>query len=403
MAMYKIPQDVEADDKFLGPLSFKQFLFAGVAAISCYLSFLSLTKGLWPVLFVLFPFILVGGFLGFPWGRDQPTEIWLAARIRFFIKPRTRIWNQSGVKELVTVTVPKRVEKHYTDGLSQTEVKSRLSGLAALLDSRGWAVKNVDQSVYSRPLTADQNNDRLFSVSTVPLEVSDAASGIDVLDESVNNTALHFEEMIKISEQKHRKEIMQRLQDVRQDPVVSEQTQPQQADFRFLQQPASMQPATQTPTTQQNDGGGDFWFLGGTQGGTTTTQSVVPPVQPEPAYSTFQAPSIIAPASTTTPVTPVFSDPSVAQVDESALLEKIHNEHQNAAQQYSHLRTIQPIGMGQPAAPQLAPQSNMTTPVDPAIINLASNDDLSVETLARQANKQNEQHLSDDEVVISLH
>jgi len=45
MAVYKVPQDVEADDKFLGPLSFKQFLFAGGALISGYLTFLVVGSG----------------------------------------------------------------------------------------------------------------------------------------------------------------------------------------------------------------------------------------------------------------------------------------------------------------------------------------------------------------------
>ena len=104
------------------------------------------------------------------------------------------------------------------------------------------------------------------------------------------------------------------------------------------------------------------------------------------------------------PALPAYDDvPVVSPVDENALLEKIHKEHQNGVQQYSHLKTIQPLGMGVPSEPQMPPQTNVTTPVDPAIINLANNDDLSVETLARQANKQKEQHLSDDEVVISLH
>ena len=31
MAVYKVPQDVEADDKLLGPFSFKQFVFLIVA------------------------------------------------------------------------------------------------------------------------------------------------------------------------------------------------------------------------------------------------------------------------------------------------------------------------------------------------------------------------------------
>lgn len=170
MAVYKIPQDVEADDKFVGPLSFRQFIYCGIVAICCYLSFLSVVKGVWPTLILFVPVIVVFGFLGFPWGRDQPTEIWLAARIRFFIKPRVRIWNQSGIKDLVTITAPKRIERHYTNGLTQSEVNSRLTGLADLLDSRGWAVKNSSVNLYSNPAGGYTQvvDDRLVDVASLP-------------------------------------------------------------------------------------------------------------------------------------------------------------------------------------------------------------------------------------------
>src|SRR3989337_24340 len=110
MATYKVIQDVEADDKLLGPLSLKQFIFAGIGATSLYLTFFLLSKGFWPAIIIFLPLILASGLLAFPWGRDQPTEIWLAARIRFLLQPRKRVWNQSGIKELVTITVPKLVE-----------------------------------------------------------------------------------------------------------------------------------------------------------------------------------------------------------------------------------------------------------------------------------------------------
>ena len=32
MAQYKVPQDVEADDKLLGPLNFRQFIYLLIAA-----------------------------------------------------------------------------------------------------------------------------------------------------------------------------------------------------------------------------------------------------------------------------------------------------------------------------------------------------------------------------------
>ncbi|MGH7158305.1 MAG: PrgI family mobile element protein [Candidatus Saccharimonadales bacterium] len=33
MATYKVIQDIEAEDKILGPLTLRQFIYAGVAAI----------------------------------------------------------------------------------------------------------------------------------------------------------------------------------------------------------------------------------------------------------------------------------------------------------------------------------------------------------------------------------
>jgi hypothetical protein len=149
MAVYKVIQDVEADDKLLGPLSFKQFTYAAIAIICAFINFQIVMKtGLGPLrwvgVFLFFWPMAFFGILAAPIGGQQSTEIWVLARVRFFLKPRKRIWDQSGIKELVTITVPKKIERHYTDGLSQLEVRSRLRALASTLDSRGWAVKNVN-------------------------------------------------------------------------------------------------------------------------------------------------------------------------------------------------------------------------------------------------------------------
>lgn len=401
MAVYKIPQDVEADDKFVGPLSFKQFIFVGIAVIGLYLSFLSYTKGLWPALIFFAPIIIACGFLGYPWGRDQPTEIWLAARIRFLIKPRMRIWNQSGVKELVTITAPKKIIKTYTDGLSQIDVSSRLTGLATLLDSRGWAVKNAGSNVYASPLTNQgDTSDRLLDVSSMPRQVTETFSAAaDVLDESINSTALNFDHLIKSSETKHRQEIINQLQNARQVPVPTAQPPAQAADFWFLQ--------------NQNQGGAQQ---------SAPQQTTMQP----PNYASFQTPTVVA------PLTPamVYDDPQTTmqtpldpgqQDAEAALLEKLHRQQQQGSVQHSHLKTILPIAEQQRIAKEqqkyaqqlaaqnasyptatLAPPQQVTPPVNPAIISLANNDDLNIATLARQARIK--QQLSDDgEVVVSLH
>src|SRR5690242_6635109 len=109
MSTYKVIQDVEAEDKLLGPLTLRQFIYAGICAISLYLTYFVVAKGAAFLAAVFLPVAVVTGFFAWPWGADQSTEVWALAKIRFLLKPRRRIWDQSGVKELVTVTAPKQV------------------------------------------------------------------------------------------------------------------------------------------------------------------------------------------------------------------------------------------------------------------------------------------------------
>src|ERR1051325_10816577 len=107
MAVYKVIQDIEAEDKLLGPLTLKGFIYALIAGALAFINFrLLLAPELgvvrWVLILVfLFPMLLFG-VLASPLGREQPTEVWLLARVRFFLKPRRRIWDQSGISQLVT-------------------------------------------------------------------------------------------------------------------------------------------------------------------------------------------------------------------------------------------------------------------------------------------------------------
>src|SRR4051812_29565117 len=141
MATYKVLQDIEAEDKLLGPFTLKQFIFGIITFGIGFINFklvtateLSIIR--WPFVVVFAVPMIVFGFLAAPISRDQPNDIWLLARLRFLIRPHNRIWNQTGISNLVTITVPKRIETVFTDGLSQTEVRSRLNALANTLDSR---------------------------------------------------------------------------------------------------------------------------------------------------------------------------------------------------------------------------------------------------------------------------
>src|SRR5579885_3171056 len=202
MATYKVIQDIEAEDKLLGPFTLKQFIYLIIVIVLGFIAF-KLATGNFLLAIPFLPLMLFFGALAAPLGRDQPTAVWLLAKVRFFLKPRRRVWDQTGIQELVTITAPKRQEVPLTNGLSPTEVKSRLHALADTLDSRGWAVKNVNVNLYAQPAYALGTNDteRLIDPSVLPQEVSSAnvQPYEDMLDEQNNPKAQQLNQMIEAS------------------------------------------------------------------------------------------------------------------------------------------------------------------------------------------------------------
>lgn len=225
MAVYKVIQDIEAEDTLIGKLSLRQFLYACGAAFCIYMCYVSVIRGAPFLLAVFLPPMFILGFFAFPWGKEQSTEIWALARIRFFVKPRKRIWNQTGVKELVTVTVPKKIEHTYTDGLSEREVKSRLQALAMTIDSRGWVIKNTEQNPYISPVfnQPSTNSDRLVSVQpSMPIIGDGSTLYDDVLDSANNPKAQQFENMLVKNAQDQRQRLMESMQSTDSMPKITQ-------------------------------------------------------------------------------------------------------------------------------------------------------------------------------------
>ncbi len=325
MATYKVLQDIEAEDKFIGPLTLKQFIFAGIASVSAWLSFIFLTHHLWFLALPLLLVVLAFGFLAWPWGRDQPTEIWLLAKVRFMIKPRLRIWDQTGIQELVTITAPKRDNVMF-DELSQTEVRSRLKALAETIDSRGWATKDININMFDQPTYGSANSqqsDRLVSLSDFTRQVpsNDVGAADDILDEKNNLTAQHLDQMIGASTQAHKQAALNSVQKGLGHKTAGPSLSPPPSNW-------FMNASGQNPAYGQ-------------------TKVIEPPTQAK-------------------------KRPSVSHHRRS------HSGHTNRDNTTSGKRP------------------------DPAILELAGNDDLTVATIARQAGKKPGQGPSDGEVVIPL-
>lgn len=179
MASYRVPQDVEADDKLLGPFSARQFVYLAIACVG-----VGAAWGLFlvaPFLVVLpFPVILIFGVLALPLKKDQPMETYVAALISFHIKPQKRLWRQEGEGVSIEITAPKSndgiVERQYGDA----EMNRRLSFLTQLADSEGWSIKDGDSlSSASQSQKRYMHNDYSYDVDDMMDTQSDYVKRLD--------------------------------------------------------------------------------------------------------------------------------------------------------------------------------------------------------------------------------
>lgn len=285
MATHKVPQDVEADDKLLGPFSLKQFIFIVLAIGFGWLTFFFFTQVHPLAAIIWLPPTLFFGILGGYQRKDQPVEVYLASAIRFYTKPRKRKWDQEGYDERVKVTAPPKVEHNYTKPFSGEEAFSRLSNLSRMMDSRGWASKMA--SDWQNPqleAIAVGGSDRLVSAQDVasasvqPMSAQSFVRPVDVMDDQTSIVAQQFSTRLSQMEDAKRLQAVQMVQQARQDsptfqkypsgmrqkvispegnqPTTSVQTAPQpQPEKSEPSEPSSAQEPSPLPTEDSKNNG----------------------------------------------------------------------------------------------------------------------------------------------------
>lgn len=155
MATYKVPQDVEAEDKLLGPFTFRQFIYLLISAAGIAIIF-GLFQ-IFPLLAIIpIPFTFFFLILALPIKKDQPMEVYLASIASFYLKPNTRRWTPGQKETTIKITAPKIVEKPRARNITEEEASTRLSFLSNLVDSEGYAIR--DNSNFNEDFIAENNN-----------------------------------------------------------------------------------------------------------------------------------------------------------------------------------------------------------------------------------------------------
>jgi hypothetical protein len=185
MAVYKVPQDVEADDKLIGPFSFRQFIYLIVVAISMAAAW-GLSQVFIPLAIIPLPIIVFFAVLALPLRKDQPMETYLSAVVSFyFLKSRVRFWQPDGIFSFITIIPPKDADKILTKNLDESEASQRLNYLADLVDTHGWAIRgeaSADTSIstdlyYESQQTPDMMDNSTPAAQAMTQQLQDKAAG----------------------------------------------------------------------------------------------------------------------------------------------------------------------------------------------------------------------------------
>lgn len=237
MGQYKVPQNVETEDKILGPLSVKQFIYVIIALMWAFLMWRIFSSYI--IVALIFAFPVTGFFLllGFGQREGVPFEDYVVAFIRFLIVPRKRMWIKDDSKEVIVKDVEKPKDEF---ALGKNVSSGQLKKLANIIDTRG-NYKDPSISIGADDNEAEVYAARIIGPAQVGTSTAAAQAGVlktqsatirdDVLDQANPRSEQVAQMLISAEEATHDNAVKQVNQALQQNPNnpasnSSPQTQP---------------------------------------------------------------------------------------------------------------------------------------------------------------------------------
>lgn len=131
---FKVPQNIDLEDKIVGPLTLIQFLYVLGGGVIVYLLYLSMGMKLlfWAL---SLPVAIIALALAFLKIQDQPLSHFIKAGLVYLSKPKKRIWQRQGLVKPIVFAAPKK--KTAPPPLPKRRIeKSELEKLAQMLDTQ---------------------------------------------------------------------------------------------------------------------------------------------------------------------------------------------------------------------------------------------------------------------------
>lgn len=138
MPQYKVPQNIDLEDKIVGPFTMKQFIYlmaGGGLIYGLYQAWLPYEDGVYYTIAAGIPIAFFSFALTFIKINDRPFEYFLSSLWAYLFKPRRRIWQQGYEFRRVVMMAPpeKKEEINAASGKRATldEIAARLESQAS--------------------------------------------------------------------------------------------------------------------------------------------------------------------------------------------------------------------------------------------------------------------------------
>lgn len=157
---YKIPQNVDIEDRVIGPLTLRQFMII-LVAVGMLLILYFVLVGILQIFFWLSAIIIGGiaGVLAFGKYGDQHLEVFALAAWKTLTTPRLRIWKkETELHQMTEKAKPQEEMKEERTKKNLEEARDDLESLAELVDSGGYSkAGQKDRIVMSESQTPDDS------------------------------------------------------------------------------------------------------------------------------------------------------------------------------------------------------------------------------------------------------
>ena len=151
---YKVPQKIDLEDKIVGPLTLKQFLYlmSGGMIIYVALNFASTA-----VFFMItIPVAIVSLALAFLKIQDQPFAKFLISLLLYFFRPRERVWQKNLDTEKFAIENINIDNKPKPEFEIRSINKSELEQLAQDLDIKSLKQIELDKQKANKSISHEQ-------------------------------------------------------------------------------------------------------------------------------------------------------------------------------------------------------------------------------------------------------